>query len=117
MALGSTQPLTEMSTRIFPEGKERSSRKAGNLTAICEPIFWKTWEPRRPTTPWDSTDCYRDSFTAHMTRGNVSTLFTRLHLRLVLSFTLIWFFPPFGAAAPIWALANLDETLRFTSVY
>jgi hypothetical protein len=37
MALGSTQPLTEMSTRNLPEGKERPARKADNLTAICEP--------------------------------------------------------------------------------
>jgi hypothetical protein len=28
MALGSTQPLTEMSTRNLPEGKERPARKA-----------------------------------------------------------------------------------------
>jgi hypothetical protein len=38
MALGSTQPLTEMSTRNLPGGKGRSERKADNLTAICEPI-------------------------------------------------------------------------------
>jgi hypothetical protein len=38
MALGSTQPLIETSTRNFPDGKERPARKADNLTAICEPI-------------------------------------------------------------------------------
>jgi hypothetical protein len=38
MALGSTQPLTEMSTRNRPAGKGRTARKADNLTAICEPI-------------------------------------------------------------------------------
>jgi hypothetical protein len=38
MALGSTQPLTEMSTRNLPGGKGRPTRKADNLTAICEPI-------------------------------------------------------------------------------
>jgi hypothetical protein len=37
MALGSTQPLTEMSTRNLPGGKRRPARKADNLTAICEP--------------------------------------------------------------------------------
>jgi hypothetical protein len=37
MALGSTQPVTEMTTRNFPGGKERPARKADNLTAICEP--------------------------------------------------------------------------------
>jgi hypothetical protein len=36
MALGSTKPLTEMSTRIISGGKERPARKA-DLTAICEP--------------------------------------------------------------------------------
>jgi hypothetical protein len=37
MALGSTQPLTEMSTRNLPGGNWRSARKADNLTAIFEP--------------------------------------------------------------------------------
>jgi hypothetical protein len=38
MALGSTQPLTEMSTRNLPVGKGWPTRGADNLTAICEPI-------------------------------------------------------------------------------
>jgi hypothetical protein len=37
MVLGSTQPLTEMSTRNFPGGKKRPARRADNLTTICEP--------------------------------------------------------------------------------
>jgi hypothetical protein len=37
IALGSTQPLIEMRTRILLGGKGRSARKADNLTAICEP--------------------------------------------------------------------------------
>jgi hypothetical protein len=37
MALGSTQPLTEISTRNLPGRKGRSAHKADNLTAICEP--------------------------------------------------------------------------------
>jgi hypothetical protein len=38
MALGSTQPLTEMSTRNLPGGvKKRPAHMADNLTAICEP--------------------------------------------------------------------------------
>jgi hypothetical protein len=63
MALGSTQPQTEMSTRNLPAGKGRPARKADNLTAICEPIVYKMWEPRILTTLWVSTACYRDSFT------------------------------------------------------
>jgi hypothetical protein len=39
MALGSTQPLTEMSTRNLYRGKGRPAREPNNLTAICEPIF------------------------------------------------------------------------------
>jgi hypothetical protein len=54
MALGSTQPPTEMSTRNLPEGKGRPACKA-DLTAICK--------PRRLTDLWTSTACYRDSFT------------------------------------------------------
>jgi hypothetical protein len=38
-------------------------RKADNFTAICEPIIWKILEPWRLTILWDSTACYRDSFT------------------------------------------------------
>jgi hypothetical protein len=38
MALRSTQPLTEMSTRNIPGDKGRPVRKADNLIAICEPI-------------------------------------------------------------------------------
>jgi hypothetical protein len=41
MALGSTQPLTEMSTRNIPGDEGRPARKADNLTAICEPIVYK----------------------------------------------------------------------------
>jgi hypothetical protein len=44
MALGSTQPLTEMSIRNLVKGDERPARKADNLTAICEPIIQKMWE-------------------------------------------------------------------------
>jgi hypothetical protein len=37
MALGSTQPLTEMSTSNFPGGKKRPARRADNLAVIYEP--------------------------------------------------------------------------------
>jgi hypothetical protein len=39
MALGSTQSLTEMSTRNVPASKARAARKADNLIPICEPII------------------------------------------------------------------------------
>jgi hypothetical protein len=50
MALGSTQPLTEISTRNLPGDKEWPARKADNLTFICEQIVYKMWEPPRPVT-------------------------------------------------------------------
>jgi hypothetical protein len=36
MAVVSTQPLIEMSTKNFPGGKKRLALRAENLTAICE---------------------------------------------------------------------------------
>jgi hypothetical protein len=71
MALGLTQPLTEMNTRNLPGGKGQLVRKADNLIAICELIVWKMWEPQHLTTLWASTACYRDGFTF--------TFFTFLH--------------------------------------
>jgi hypothetical protein len=63
MVLGSTQPLTEMSTRNLPGGKGQPAREADNLTALCETIVWKMWEPRRLKTLWAFTANYRDGFT------------------------------------------------------
>jgi hypothetical protein len=51
MALGSTQPLTEMSTRCISWGQKWPVRKADNLTTIlcrCHEI----WEPELPATLW-----------------------------------------------------------------
>jgi hypothetical protein len=39
IALGSTQPVREMSTRNLPGCKGRPARKADNLPAICEPAL------------------------------------------------------------------------------
>jgi hypothetical protein len=58
MALGLTQPLTEMSTRNLPGAKGRPVRKADNFTAICEPMG-----ALMSHNPLASTACYRDSFT------------------------------------------------------
>jgi hypothetical protein len=37
MALTSTQPITEISTRNLPGGKKRPARKAESFIGICEP--------------------------------------------------------------------------------
>jgi hypothetical protein len=63
MALGSTQPLKEMSTRSLPGGKGLPACRTDNLTAVYEPIVQKMWEPQRLTTLWASTASYRDIFT------------------------------------------------------
>jgi hypothetical protein len=38
LALGSTKPITKMSTRNIPGGKWQPVCKAHGFTAICEPI-------------------------------------------------------------------------------
>jgi hypothetical protein len=55
MTLGSTQPLTEMSTRNLPGGKGRPALKADNLTAACEPPRPVT----RITLPLSDSDVYQ----------------------------------------------------------
>jgi hypothetical protein len=45
-AQGSTEPLTDMSTKNLPGGKGRPARKADSHAAICEPIVYKMWEPQ-----------------------------------------------------------------------
>jgi hypothetical protein len=53
MALGSTQPLTEISTRNIPGDKGPPARKADNLTAICELIVRKCGNiPQLYGPPW-----------------------------------------------------------------
>jgi hypothetical protein len=66
MALGSTELITEMIARNLPGSKGRQGLKADNLAAICEPIVYKVWEPRRFRTLWISTACYRDKFTFYL---------------------------------------------------
>jgi hypothetical protein len=63
MALGSNQPLTEMSTRNLPGGKGRPVCKADGLTVISEPTVQKMWEPQTLITLQASVACYKDSFT------------------------------------------------------
>jgi hypothetical protein len=52
-------------------GKGRPARGAGNLTAICDAIVLKMWEPRRLTTLWAFMACYRNSFTFSYFKFNI----------------------------------------------
>jgi hypothetical protein len=58
--LGSSQPLTKMSTKNLRVGKRRPTRKAANLTAIFDRLSQNVGE--RLTTLWASKASYRDSF-------------------------------------------------------
>jgi hypothetical protein len=51
-----------MSTRNLLGGKGLPARRA-DITAINEPIVYKMQDPRRLSSLWVSTACYRDSFT------------------------------------------------------
>jgi hypothetical protein len=41
MALGSTQPLTKMSTRNLSGGKKQPAHRANNLASLCKPNVCK----------------------------------------------------------------------------
>jgi hypothetical protein len=73
MALGSTQPLTEMSVRNLPGGKGQSARKA-DLTAIFEPSVKKMSEPRRLTALRASMACYTDSLSTYVRLASARTV-------------------------------------------
>jgi hypothetical protein len=55
--LGSTQPLTVMSTRNLPGGQGSPARKVEIPPPSVSRLSRKIWEPRRLTTLWDSTTC------------------------------------------------------------
>jgi hypothetical protein len=62
MALGSTQPLREMSTRKLPGGKKRPARRADNLAAIYESNVWNVGASTS-RNPKGLHGLYRDNFT------------------------------------------------------
>jgi hypothetical protein len=69
MALGSTQPLTEMSTRNLPGSRRQSARNADNLIAICEPSVYKNVEASTSHSPMAlrgllERQLYRDTYGA-----------------------------------------------------
>jgi hypothetical protein len=74
MTMGSTQSLTELSTRNLSWGQGRPARKGDKLTAISESLVYKMWDPQRLTTLWTSTACYMDRFTFIITRNSMTKL-------------------------------------------
>jgi hypothetical protein len=63
MALGSTQPLTEMSTTNLPGGKKRPGRGADNLAAVYEQNVSTSRNPN------GLNGLYRDNFTFNREYG------------------------------------------------
>jgi hypothetical protein len=68
MALGSTQPLTEMSTRNLPGGKKRTARRADNLAALPPSVSRMSENLGASTSrnPKDLHGLYRDNFTFYL---------------------------------------------------
>jgi hypothetical protein len=64
MALGSTQPLREMSIRNLPGGKGKPAHRA-DLTAIYEPIVYTKCRSLDVSQPYGP--CYTGSFTFSLT--------------------------------------------------
>jgi hypothetical protein len=56
----------------LPGGNGRPALKADNLTAVCESTVYKMWEPRRLTTLWVSTACYKERFIFFYPKNNYS---------------------------------------------
>jgi hypothetical protein len=86
MALGSTQPVTEMSTRNLPGNKGQLACKADSLTTICEPIVQKIWEPRCLTTPCVSMSCYTNSHTCFIVESPFNVPRFKAFVHLIFSF-------------------------------
>jgi hypothetical protein len=77
MVQGSTQPLTYWVLGTFLGGKGRPARGA-DLTANCEPIVYKMWEPRRLKTygsPWPITGIALPRFWLHIFSQIISSWF------------------------------------------
>jgi hypothetical protein len=63
VAVGSTQPLTEMSARNLPEGsKARPERKSNNFTTVSAD-YPENVGTSTSRILWTSAACYRDSYT------------------------------------------------------
>jgi hypothetical protein len=61
MAMGSTQPLREMSAMNFPGAEKRLARRADNLTTICEPMSENVGTT--PCSPKGLHSLYKENFT------------------------------------------------------
>jgi hypothetical protein len=99
MALGSTQPLTEMSTRNHLGVKGGRRVRLTTLSPSVSRLSRKMWEPRRLTTLWAFTACYRNSFTLFF-----FTISPHLQPSTVYLQPLTWWLPHFSLTTRKWGL-------------
>jgi hypothetical protein len=75
---------------IFLAGKAWPPRKRDNLTAICEPVVQKMWDPWRLTTLLASTACYRGSFIFYLYQNHMEFWITCI----MYMYTCLGYLPP-----------------------
>jgi hypothetical protein len=68
MALGSTQPVTEMSDRNISWGKGGWCVRLTTLPPSCSNCL-EIWEPHSPGTLWACPELYRECFTFYLILG------------------------------------------------
>jgi thiosulfate reductase cytochrome b subunit len=81
---------------MFLGSRQRTTRKANNLTAIREAIVWTTWGPQHVITLQASTSCYSDSFAFFIKLNSIQisgtfgyTTYIRVHQAWILSCSLL----------------------------
>jgi hypothetical protein len=82
MPLGSTQPLTELSTRNLRGGKKRPACRADKFAAICEPMS-ENVGVSTSYTPKGFHVLYRDNFTFFKCLKVIKMIFKLLIIKLM----------------------------------
>ena len=77
VALGSTQPLTEISTRDLPRGVKVAGAHGSQPCDLHMPTVWKSWEPQPPGAFGTYIGLYRESFTFYLPGYEVDYIIKR----------------------------------------